>query len=368
MIATSGRAIAQSLSSLGCSVAVVDGFADCDTRAAATEVLKSKRSQFGLDQDSVLHAVQNLKSKHSFDGLFFDAAMESNPTLLDEINVHPIIGNSSHTINVVKNSKEFFTTLDQCSIVYPETTFNLPSNPIPDSSWLLKHAQGSGGIGVAPFNTDVEMPDSIYFQKKLDGINFSITFLANGSDMYVLGFNTLWSEALGVSVPYAYAGAINHVKIDDQAQETALNYARVLIKEYKLVGLNSIDFICSNGTVYVLEINPRIPSTYELYESKDGGLMNDHIAACLQQVLPKTRSKPLLRAHAIVYAPTEIIVPETMSWPLWVADRPESQDVIKKYDPLCSVFAGGKNYAQTNEMIKTRKRFILGKVLPKVVH
>ncbi|MFK7815788.1 MAG: ATP-grasp domain-containing protein [Gammaproteobacteria bacterium] len=368
VIATSGRAIAQGLASLGCSVAVVDGFADCDTCAAATEVQKIKRTQFGLDHHSVVQAIQYLLSKTSFDGVFFDAAIESNSELLEIINIHPVLGNSSRVIESVKNAEIFFSKLDQYSIPHPKITFNSSSNLLSDDAWLLKHAHGTGGVGVTPINADVVMPENVYFQKKLDGVCFSITFLANGNDIYALGFNTLWHESLGISMPYAYAGAINQVKLDDSLQKAALKYTKVLIKEFELVGLNSIDFIYANDSIYVLEINPRIPATYELYESKYGELIEQHIQACLHQILPKTRSKPLLRAHAIVYAPTEIMIPGDMSWPLWAADRPQSQEVIKKFEPVCSIFAGGKNTAQACEMIKSRKQSILAKFLVKSTH
>ncbi len=361
VLATSGRAIAQGITSLGCTVAVVDGFGDCDTHAAATEALKIERSYFGLDHDSVLRSVQDLQTRMSFDGVLFDAAIESDPQLLDAINIFPILGNSRHVIETVKNAEIFFSTLDQYSIPYPETKLHLSPQEYSSDMWLVKHAQGTGGVGVTATNTDVDITKNVYFQKKLNGKSFSITLLANGDDLFALGFNTLWSESLGQSVPYAYAGAINQVKLADNILETALSYAKVLVKEFKLVGLNSIDFIYAEHSMYVLEINPRIPATYELYETKHGELMERHIQACVHQQLPEVISKPLLRAHAVVYAPKDITIPADVSWPLWTADRPQALELIKKLDPLCSIFAGGKNYSQVNDSIKTRKRTILSK-------
>jgi len=358
VVATSGRAIAQGLKSLGFSVAVVDGFADCDTVAVAIENRIVKRSSFGLNHDEVLQAVQSLQSKISFDGLFFDAAMESNPSLLDEININPIFGNSKQVLSACKNFKVFFSILDQHSIPYPEIRFK----PITEDNWLVKKAVSTGGIGVAPMSEEVAFTENSYLQRKVDGINFSLTFLANGKELLELGFNTLWSEQLGTNIPYAYAGAINKVKLDAEIQVKALQYAKVIAKEFGLVGLNSIDFICTDNSVYVLEVNPRIPATYELYETKYGDLMAQHIEVCKSRTLPATKIQPLLRAHAIVYAPTDITVSESVSWPLWTADRPHANELIKKFEPVCSIFAGGQNSAQVYEMIKTRKHSILAKL------
>ena len=96
MVATSGRAIAQGLKILGNSVAVVDGFADCDTQAAAIESIKVKRSPASLDSSDTLRAVKELQSRINFDGLFYDAAIEVDPGLLDKIDIKPVLGNSKH--------------------------------------------------------------------------------------------------------------------------------------------------------------------------------------------------------------------------------------------------------------------------------
>lgn len=362
VIANSGRAIAQGLKSLGHSVYVIDGYADCDTRAAANECKKVNRSQYGLDSHKVFQAVEVLRSKISFDGMFYDAVMESNPSILDEINVSPILGNSSHVLSACKNPEVFFSLLDQQSIPYPEISFQLEPTSTKKDQWLVKDAQACGGIGVSPVSYQVKCTKNIYLQQKIDGVSFSLTFLANGEEILNLGFNTLWSEEVSKKLPYVYAGAINSVKLDEKVKETALQYATIMAEKLKLVGLNSIDFIFDNQSIYVLEVNPRIPATYELYETKYGNLMQEHIDACIEHKLPEAKRPHLLRAHAVVYAPTDITIPADMSWPLYSADRPNADEFIGKHEPICSIYAGGKNSAQVNEMIKTRKQSILSKL------
>jgi predicted ATP-grasp superfamily ATP-dependent carboligase len=90
--------------------------------------------------------------------------------------------------------------------------------------------------------------------------------------------------------------------------------------------------------------------------------MAQHIEVCKSRTLPASKIQPLLRAHAIVYAPADINVSESVSWPLWTADRPHALELIKKFEPVCSIFAGGQNSAQVYEMIKTRKQSILAKL------
>jgi len=307
-----------------------------------------------------MHAVASLQCKYTFEGLLYDAVLECNPDLLDSLPIGRVIGNSSQTLRQCKDPKVFFSALDQNAISYPEVSYE----PIQDStdSWLVKHMISSGGTGISAYAEVGTSEKNIYFQRKINGVNFSLIFLANGDELKPIGFNTLWSEALGECMPYAYAGAINSVDLTEQQRDTTINYATALTREFKLVGLNSIDCILSEGSIFVLEINPRIPATYDLYETKQGDLMKGHVEACVNAKFATTQRKQLLRAHAIVYAPQLIRVPASLDWPLWTADRPHQEEVIHKYEPVCSVFAGGKNVAQVSEMIHTRKKTIIRKL------
>lgn len=360
VVATSGRAIAQALKAGGHTVAVVDGFADIDTCVAAEVCKKIPRTKFGLDAYEVLQTIDNLQKQYTFDGLLYDAALESNPDLLDSIPINKVIGNSSRILRQCKNPEVFFPTLDNYSILHPQVSFK----PIHNSSgsWLIKHAKSTGGFGVSDNPEDFNVEQDIYFQRKINGVNFSITFLANGKEIKSLGFNSIWSETLGEGIPYVYAGAINWVNLTKRQQEIAINFALTLTREFSLVGLNSIDYILLDDCVYTLELNPRIPATYELYETKYGDLIKEHIEVCMTAELVPSQRKQFLRAHAIVYAPDLIHVPTHFTWPLWTADRPHPEEVIHKHQPVCSVFAGGKNVAQVREMIHTRKKTIINKL------
>ncbi len=360
VVATSGRAIAQGLKALEHPVAVIDGFADQDCHAAANICKKVKRTQFGLDQAEVLCAVEQIKSEYSVDGLFYDSAVEVDPELINEINVDFIFGNAKHTLLSCNDTKYFFSILDKLSIPYPQVSF---VNKIDKNfEWLLKTNNSSGGLGVNVKSEKQVDFNSKYLQKKVSGISFSITFLSNGQQIKVLGANTQWSESLGDAIPYAYSGSINQTKLDKHVITTAVEYTQQIAQAFKLIGLNSVDCIYDGDTVYVIEINPRIPASYELYESKYGDVMRAHINVCKNYILPIDDREEHLRAHAIVYAPNDIQIPEDMAWPLWTADRPQNGEHIPQYEPICNVYSGGKNIAQVCEMISSRKKIILRKL------
>ncbi len=366
VVATSGRAIAQSLKSDYQSAVVIDGFCDTDTCAASETCQKVARLNYQLDQDEVLQAVKKYND-NSFEGLLFDSALETNPKLLrlilecGVIKNNVVIGNSAKTLINCSSPQTFFLILNEENIPFPEVAFN--KTAICDKNWLIKDSMSTGGIEVSNIKEHVLESDTMYFQKKVDGQVISITFIANGFDIYPLGFNTLWTEELSDQHAYIYAGAINQTNLSAEVKNEILKYASILTVKLNLYGLNCIDCIVNQDDVYILEINPRIPATFELYETKSGEILKQHIKACVEATLPHHELTPLLRAHAIVYAPTQIQIPNEMQWPLWTADRPHAGEEINQYGPICSVFAGGKNMAQARDMIHTRKQTILNKIL-----
>ncbi len=332
-----------------------------DTCQTAEICAKVKRRHSSLDNHEVLKTIDSFQGQFNFDGLLYDAALETNPDLLDDIPIENVIGNTSQTLRNCKNPSEFFTILEKFSIPFPDVC--LESHPQNLESWLKKNTLSTGGFGVSYLEKQHAFTQGIYFQRKLDGLNFSLTFIANGDEIQPIGFNALWCKELDNLTPYAYAGAINSVNLTEQQKDTAMHFAHTLTQAYNLIGINSIDFILSNDCVSVIELNPRISATFELYETKQGDLINDHISVCTTKRFTPRQRVTLLRAHAIVYAPRTVTVPMEFSWPLWTADRPHAKEVIFQNHPICSIFAGGKNEAQVKAMIRARETIIINKLM-----
>ena len=329
----------------------------CNVSVACKQV---SRTGYDLDAKEVLQAVYALQRQFRFDGLLYGSALETNPGLLDAIPVEPIMGNSSQTLRQCADAKVFFTVLDKHAIPHPEVSFV----PVQDQSdaWLLKRSFCTGGLGVTYRPWKSLLSPNTYYQKKINGLPFSLTLLANGDEIRPLGFNSLWTEMFNENLPYVYAGAINWADLSETQQASAMHYARTLTHELNLVGLNSVDFILFDQCVYVLEVNPRIPATYELYETRSGALMRAHIDASQSGKLATLQRKKLLRAHAIVYAHERMCIAENFKWPLWTADQAHAGKIINRHEPVCSIFAGGQNTAQVKEMITTRRKTILAKL------
>lgn len=332
-----------------------------DTCSSAEVCIKVNRTGFSLAVDEVLENLNLLLKQYIFDGLLYDSALEANTDLLDAMPIDEIIGNASNTLKLCKTTPSMVSKLRELNIPIPEVCATLSYHET--GAWLRKDLNSTGGFGVSHFHNEDSLPANSYLQRKLDGLNFSLTFIANENDILPLGFNTTWSRNLSNSIPFAYAGAINTVDITEAQKTIAIQYAEILTSEFKLIGLNSIDYMLSDDCVYVLEINPRVPATFELYENKNGDLIRHHIEACKTKIIKPMKRVGLLRAHAIVYSPKTIIIPTSFSWPLWTADRPHKGEVIGQHHPLCSIFAGGQNEAQIKNMIRARESILIKKLI-----
>jgi len=156
----------------------------------------------------------------------------------------------------------------------------------------------------------------------------------------VVGFNRQWSANLGEGRDFAFAGIINQTGLSKQQQTVIGTWLEALVPELGLVGLNSLDFILDNGQIWVLEINPRISASMQLYGE---GLFLQHIHASKGR-LPDGRKAPELCAgYQIVYANADIRIPEGFFWPQGCMDLPVAGVICRKGEPICSIIARHKH-------------------------
>lgn len=359
----------------GYSVVVIDAFSDAQTVALAKKTIVVRYGNAGFDADGLLQALHALNdgvfSLTCFAGFSYGSGFEAQPALLRKvISLIPVIGNSAKTLSAVKKSQTFFSVLRQLEVKHPETLAELP--PSADfSQYLRKCSGGSGGVHVHPATSlNGSDRERYYFQRKLDGLPISLLFVANGQDIEVVGFNEQWVNA-NERMPFRYGGAVSHVALSTSVQRQLFIAAKKITVAFKLLGLNSLDailHISATGAeeVQVLEVNPRLSATVDLYDQQRF-LFERHIQACLygklgcgkslqlnviksklHQDAPKLASK----AHAIVYADSDVEIMADMVWPSWVTDSPVLFEKPLKFmsgKPVCSVFS----YAEHAEMAKT---------------
>ena len=171
----------------------------------------------------------------------------------------------------------------------------------------------------------------------------SMLFVADGKEMQLIGFNRQ-IIAPTLELPYRYAGAVGNVKLPDAAAQTFCDAAKKLTTAMCLRGVNSLDAVLNGNALNILELNPRLSASFELYPN----IWNAHIQGCNGKliVLPRFASS---RTKVTIFADAEVEIENNFAWPSWVADIPSNASIdgdsaprnilIQKDAPICTVLA-----------------------------
>jgi len=142
--------------------------------------------------------------------------------------------------------------------------------------------------------------------------------------------------------------------------ELAINQ---ITSEVSLLGINSLDFIISKtGQLLLLEINPRISASAELFNNK-ANLFKHHLDACSgllpSSVIVLTTAKKALH---YIYASSDVIIPLNMEWPVECHDLPISGSHIRQGEPICTAVIDVKEEQSSNNLSKIIEQIILSQL------
>ncbi len=362
--AISSRTYVQAAVGAGYKVIALDAFADVDTKALACKVIQIDIKDGQFDARQVLSALDKLKQHQAIlnncVGFAYGAGFEAQPDLLNKIAlILPIIGNNADVIAQCKQPQSFFALCEQLAMPYPKTLVQKPSNTL---GWLQKTVGASGGehiktllpLNLKPLNSlDFPLTQNVYYQQKQAGMPVSCLFLADGRKALILGFNEQWCSPTLLS-PYRFGGAVSQVNLPEIVQHQLLAFVAAITEKLALKGLNSCDCIVQDDDVYMLEINPRLSASVGLYAAKRGNLFASHVAAFLGPLTDWPVVDQQSRAMQIIYANQVAKVPLDMDWPEYVCDIPQTNSVIPKGMPICSVTAEARTAKLAKQKVLDR--------------
>ncbi|PKO51299.1 MAG: hypothetical protein CVU26_08685, partial [Betaproteobacteria bacterium HGW-Betaproteobacteria-2] len=208
---------------------------------------------------------------------------------------------------------------------------------------------------------DVPLEPGSYYQQEMQGIPVSLLFAADGMNVKEVGFNQQWLAPTAL-MPYRYGGAVSRAELPQAVRQQLLTAARKLTSAVGLRGLNSIDAIMQGERAWVLELNPRLTATFDLYPAEHGQLFELHMQAAAGSLANWPQMSSRARAHYIVYAPENINLPESFDWPEWTADIPATGALIKAGEPVCTVTAEADSAEQAVALMAERVK-VLAKAL-----
>ncbi|MDP2247032.1 MAG: ATP-grasp domain-containing protein, partial [Nitrosomonadales bacterium] len=268
------------------------------------------------------------------------SGFEMQPALLSLVETYmPLIGNSVRVVRNMKRAITFFALLDVLHIPHPAVNLQrLREQDNDTGAWLSKRNGGSGGTHIRKVKANETLEAGRYYQQKLQGIPVSLLFAADGMGIKAIGFNQQWLAPTSL-MPYRYGGAVSHAELPATIQQQLLEAAQKLTSAVGLRGLNSLDAMMVGERLWVIELNPRLTATFDLYPTVNGELFELHVQASAGSLTNWPHLNSNSRAHYIVYAPENITLSETFDWPDWVADIPSLTTHIKAGDPICTVTA-----------------------------
>lgn len=371
IIALSARPFVAAAKRAGYVVTAIDAFADKHTVELADTAIVVDYDRFGFNADALLNAIGKLDASQYL-GFVYGSGFEAQPELLQKIaDIIPLIGNAPVTVRAVKNASDFFAALTQCNIAHPGVYDSLPANHR-KHVYLRKFAAGCGGTHIKMASReDAALEVNHYYQQHVDGHSISLLFIANSQEVGVIGFNEQWLSPLA-TMPFRYGGAVSRITLPQAIQQQLMDAAEKLTIAFGLLGLNSLDAIVRDGVAYVLEVNPRLSATIDLYENDEINLLDWHVQVNLKNLNLKQsdfyeansfKVSKQSKAHAIVYAMVDTVVADTFEWPSWVVDNPHhitQHKAIKILagEPICTVLAYADQAGEAKQLAHIRVKIM----------
>jgi len=357
--AISARGYVQAAYEQAFRVITLDAFADVDTQVLAEQCFKVKFGENGVDEVDFKHQFSQIEIDD--DCCFvYGSLFDTKPALLTWVATRVrVLGNSAETLQIAR-SFDFFRLLDDLSIVHPEVQLNVPDDA---NNWLAKSLFSTGGAHVKPASV---YKDGDYFQRKIEGVAVSLLFVADGKAATVIGFNQQFC-APTLEMPYRFAGAVSNVVLPLQVQQQFVEAAGKLTAALGLKGINSLDAVLEGEKLWILELNPRLSATFNLYPN----LLQLHIGAISGEFVKVSNEFDLAKmstskAELILYADQVLNIPVDFSWPDWVADIPsfENESIkIAENEPICTVFAEAQDASAAQQLVLQKTKILKRELL-----
>ena len=361
--ALSARALVESAALDGTRTVALDCFGDADTQRLATQWHDVAAAQaLRIDDGKLLDSLCALAQRGDMMGWMAGSGFDGRPDLLERgAALLPLIGTAPGDVRRVRDPQEFFGVLQTHGIGFPPVSLDPPARP---TGWLLKDAGGCGGWQVQRARHDTAIGPRIYWQRERRGVPMSATFVANGRDAVLLGFNAQTARPVG-DRPFVFCGVIGPVPVNDEVQREVTAITRLLAAVFRLRGLGSLDFLLDDDTVEVLELNPRPPASLELYPRVGaGGPVRAHLRASVHDELPPAPAPAQgVRGTEIVFAPRALQVDAGMAGQIarldGARDLPRAGARCAAGDPLCSLVAEGCDANEVTTRLASRRDALL---------
>lgn len=350
IVGASVRAAAESAAAAGYDVKAIDLFNDDDL----SKVADCRHSTLYPED------LPRLASQFPNMPYLYTGALENFPDILEELSAdHSLVGNGPSVLEKIRDPFWLADLLNSESL--PTLRLKDHNTPPDDlDNWLIKPFRSGHGMRIRSALETVAQDDE-YYQELKQGLTVGVVFLADGTQCQLLGCH---QQVTGLhSDPiqsYQFCGALAPFTLPDDIVNVIADIGKLLTREASLCGLFGCDFIVSDATPYLLEVNPRYTAAMELWETLlHRSLIADHITACQSHLLPPDlyRINSTACLKLILYAPERTVVSPNLSHCLdhvkgaRLADLPTPGTRIALHEPVCTLLISGHDFSYFSDAL-----------------
>lgn len=218
--------------------------------------------------------------------------------LMEEIRT-PLLGSISSGVAVASDKLDCFVRFKRSGLPTPDTwqTSRAKAHAVSEEHGfplVVKPTAGAGceGVGLASDIPSLEMAlnsleftdENILLQQYIAGTHASVSLLASMAGIAPLSLN---EQIISIGTPFCYKGGI--IPLEHRQQRLALEHARSAVSLVPgLRGYVGVDMVLTDDQCYVIEINPRLTTSYVGLRK----IININLAeaiwrACIENELPE---------------------------------------------------------------------------------
>lgn len=359
IIARSGRQLAGAARRAGYAPIVIDLFGDADTQSlcAANFVIRPSHA-LAFPASRLLDLVGAITASHGALPIVCGSGFEDQIHLLAALEVRgQHRGCTAASVAACKDPVRLGRGLADLGIASAPAAWIRPPSP---RRCLLKRRGGCGGDHVRPAAAQSIPGQREYFSAHIEGTPLSAAFIARPGDIRVLGMCAALPGLHEEPAAFRYAGAIAVPDIFARHADEVRRIAAAVSESFSLRGLCGIDFIAgSDGSLTVLEINPRPTATFDLL-ADPGDVFAAHMGTAAGPARIHTYAD--VRASGVCTAMRSFTVRGGLDLPAWCADRPAEGTRIVAGMPVCSAYVARAGDVATTRRKLTERLASLGRL------
>jgi uncharacterized protein len=361
LIGASIRSLAETALEAGLNPRCIDFFRDSDL----TRLLQQAGAEPPIQISSFSEAPEVVSRMPPHLPVVWTGGLENMPAVMSKIaSQRHVCGAIPEVVAHINNPRHLQFFVDGTTCRTPEIIWE--NGPNLSKKWLIKPTYGAGGIGIRPFQQGGMLQPNEFFQQHVGGVPVSALYChgKNGTELLTTSLQLTGIPELG-GASMAFCGNIGPVSLPAQVLQSMTDVGQRAASA-GLTGVFGADFMVSKDDLWLIEVNPRITASHEIYDILHDGpsVLERHIDECCG--LPPDVAHPRRRisgnaclARLVVYASVAIQLKESDIQQLtafqklpggsanssasttvtgsWISDIPTARK-IEAGEPFCSVY------------------------------